>query len=201
MMVKICGITNLEDAQAAVDAGASALGFNFCPESPRYITPEDAALIASHFGDSIVKVGVFVNEPPDSISAIGTFVGLNVAQLHGDESPADLPNGLRTWKVFRISNAFNASVLERFPSEAFLFDSASEGVYGGSGKTFPWEAVRGIQKKIILAGGLDATNVASAIRKIRPWGVDACSRLELSPGQKDHNKMRSFVAAALSESI
>lgn len=201
MMVKICGITNLPDALAAMEAGASAIGFNFCPASPRYIRPEEAAEIASKLGGSIVKVGVFVNEPPASISAIGVFVGLQVAQLHGDETPADLPHGLRSWKAFRIKDNFNPAVLQRFPSEAFLFDSAADGVYGGSGKTFPWAAVRGIQKKIILAGGLGADNVALAIREVRPWGVDACSRLERSPGQKDHEKMRSFLAAALSESL
>ncbi|HUQ90860.1 MAG TPA: phosphoribosylanthranilate isomerase [Bryobacteraceae bacterium] len=201
MMVKICGITNLSDALAAVEAGASALGFNFFSGSPRYIQPEAAALITAKVPDNVLKVGVFVNETPARIQAIASAVRLDVAQLHGDESPDGLPVDLRTWKAFRMTPGFTAATLHDFASEAFLLDAPSGDLYGGSGQTFPWAIARGIQKRIILAGGLDASNVALAIKEAEPWGVDACSRLEVSPGQKDHNKMRSFLHAALSESL
>ncbi|HYP05738.1 MAG TPA: phosphoribosylanthranilate isomerase [Bryobacteraceae bacterium] len=186
MMVKICGITNREDALAAVDAGATALGFNFYPKSPRYVTPETAAEIAN--GLKILKVGVFV----DHIAA----TNMDVLQLHGSESPADVPAGERVWKAFRVTPYWSASEMEPYPDnvEAFLLDGPAP----GTGQAFDWQRAAGM-RNIILAGGLGPDNVAEAIRQARPWGVDACSKLERAPGLKDHDKMRRFVKAALEQ--
>jgi phosphoribosylanthranilate isomerase len=200
MMIKICGITNREDAVAAVEAGASALGFNFYRGSVRYIDPRVASGIA--VGLNVAKVGVFVNESPAEIARIAELMGLDVIQLHGDESAetANQHQG-RVWKAFRVTNGWSAGELEPYSAEAFLLDAPARGNYGGSGEPFDWTRARGIKKKIILAGGLDASNVADAIKEVRPWGVDSCSRLESSLGRKDHEKMRRFIAAALAENL
>ena len=200
MMVKICGITNREDALAAAEAGATAIGFNFYRGSSRYIHPQQAADIAASV--NLVKVGVFVNESPVEVERIGQLVGLDVTQLHGDETAAvsnQQPG--RVWKAFRVTESWKPDELDAYAAEAFLLDAPANGSYGGSGTAFDWNRVRGMKSKIILAGGLDATNVRSAIQAVLPWGVDACSRLELSPGRKDHNKMRRFLEAALAEYI
>ena len=193
MMVKICGITNLEDALAAVDCGASALGFNFYPKSPRYITPQAAAGIVSKLPARVTKVGVFVNAETENDARIA---GLDVVQLHGDESPSDVPANIRTWKAFRVTPQFDLKNLDAWHVEAFLLDSPSS-AYGGSGITFNWRLARHAGRKIILAGGLDAANVRAAIEQAQPFGVDACSRLESTPGRKDHQKVSQFIQAAL----
>jgi phosphoribosylanthranilate isomerase len=200
MMVKICGITNREDAVAAVEAGASALGFNFYRGSVRYIDPSVASEIAA--GLNVAKVGVFVNESLSEIERIAELVRLDVVQLHGDETAetANQHQG-RVWKAFRVTNGWSAGDLEPYSAEAFLLDAPARGNYGGSGEPFDWRRARGISRKIILAGGLDASNVGAAIKEVRPWGVDSCSRLEKSPGHKDHEKMRRFIAAALAENL
>jgi len=196
MMVKICGITSREDATAAADAGAAALGFNFYPKSPRYLTREAAASILAVLPAAVSKVGIFVNEPSERVAALAGALGLDIVQLYGE---TDAPAGLRVWKAVRVSPQFRWSELEAFPAEAFLLDTASQELYGGTGKTFDWALARGTGRKVILAGGLDETNVREAIRTAQPWGVDACSRLESSPGHKDHHKVARFIAAALSE--
>ena len=200
MMVKICGTTNREDALAAAEAGATAIGFNFYRGSSRYIQPEQAAEIASRV--NLLKVGVFVNEAQAEMERIGELAGLDVIQLHGDETAA-LANQQpgRVWKAFRVTESWKADDLDSYTAEAFLLDTPASGNYGGSGKPFDWNRARGLKSKIILAGGLDAANVGAAIQAVSPWGVDACSRLELSPGRKDHNKMRRFIEAALAEYI
>ena len=199
MMVKICGITSREDARAAADAGATALGFNFYSKSPRCLTREAAASILAVAPAGVWKVGIFVNEPGERVAAVAGALGLDVVQLHGvAEPPAGL--SLRVWKAVRVGAEFHSSQLEAFRAEAFLLDTASEGLYGGTGETFDWALARGAGRKVILAGGLDETNVREAIRAARPWGVDACSRLESSPGRKDHHKVARFIAAAFSES-
>lgn len=194
MIVKVCGITNREDARAAVEAGAGALGFNFYPKSPRYITPAAAAAISAAVPAGVLKVGVFVNEPlaPEIVAE----ANLDIAQLHGDEGAADVPAGLRVWKAIRVNEQFRIEDVESFPAEAFLLDTPTE-LFGGSGHTFDWSRARGASRPILLAGGLDAENVGTAIRIAQPWGVDACSRLESSPGKKDHSRMARFIAAAL----
>lgn len=199
MMVKICGITNREDALAAIEGGAAALGFNFYPKSPRYVTPEDAALIARKLPASVWKVGVFVGEPAARIEEIALLLGLDVAQVHGDVPPEHLPRQLRVWKAFRVDSSFHPSLLDPYPVEALLLDTPSAALHGGTGRTFDWTIARDLGRRIVLAGGLDASNVRDAIRAVRPWGVDACSRLESSPGRKDHKKMIEFLKAALSE--
>ena len=189
MIVKVCGITNREDAMAAVDAGASAIGFNFYRESPRYISPTGAALIVEKLPASVWKVGVFVNEEAEIVARVAIQAGLDVAQLHGTAQA----RGLRTWQACAIDDWD----LIGAGAEAVLLDTPSESVYGGTGQTWEWSRARNISKKVILAGGLDADNVRQAIEQAQPWGVDACSRIEMSPGLKDREKMRKFVKAAL----
>lgn len=194
-VVKVCGITNVEDALAAVAAGAGALGFNFYPKSPRYLSAADAGAITAAVPAGVLKVGVFVNEAPARVSEIVSEAGLDVAQLHGDEGADGIPPGVRVWKAFRVNDAFGLEQLEQFPAEAFLLDTPTE-MYGGSGHTFDWTRARGAAGKILLAGGLDESNVRQAIAVAHPWGVDACSRLESAPGKKDHGRMARFIAAA-----
>lgn len=197
MMVKICGITNLEDALAAVAAGASALGFNCYPRSPRYVSPQAARRLAESLPEGVWKVGVFVNEAPQRVAELAQQIGLDIVQLHGDEPPEAVPGQLRVWKAFRVGADFDASQLGRYVVEACLLDAADPEVFGGSGRTFDWNAVPRLEGRIILAGGLDAGNVQTAVRALRPWGVDACSRLESAPGKKDRKKMVEFIRAAL----
>lgn len=186
MMVKICGITRREDAEAAVEAGATAVGFVLYPRSPRCVTPEQAAALSQ--GLAVWKVGVFVDETAASVEAVMRSAQLDIAQLYGGEAPS----GLRIWRAFRISGA---GLQARRPSadnaEAVLLDGPANGL------SFDWAQARAAHQKVIVAGGLDASNVAQAIRAAQPWGVDASSRLESSPGIKDHEKVRRFVDAAL----
>jgi phosphoribosylanthranilate isomerase len=190
MMVKICGITAREDAVAAVEAGAAALGFNFYPQSPRYISPERAAEIGA--GLAVLKVGIFVNASAGAVSSTMRTAGLDVAQVYGD---APYP-GVRTWRACRVRTS-DFSLPAGDPAEAFLLDGFSPDVYGGAGISFPWAIARELPAKIVLAGGLDAANVRQAIEQACPWGVDACSRIEKSPGRKDHEKMSRFIKVAL----
>jgi phosphoribosylanthranilate isomerase len=195
MMVKICGITNREDALAAAGGGASALGFNFYPGSSRYVTPERAQAIIEILDSKILKVGVFVNEPAARIEAVAHRLALDVVQLHGEavEFPADL----RVWRALRVTAEFSIDVLDAIPAEACLLDTPAPELHGGTGRTFDWSRARGARRPVILAGGLDESNVRRAIEAAQPWGVDACSRLEAAPGRKDHGKLARFLEAAL----
>jgi phosphoribosylanthranilate isomerase len=215
MILKICGITNQDDASAAIEAGATAVGFNFYARSPRYISPAQAGEIVTAAG--VRRVGVFVNEKREVVEAIVGEARLDVAQLHGDESPADYPGGLKpappvhangvvgralarqilVWKALRVDAAFDLALYRDNPAEALLLDGPAGELYGGAGKSFDWRVARETDRKIILAGGLDASNVASAIELVRPWGVDACSRIESAPGRKDRRKMSEFLQAAM----
>lgn len=183
MIVKICGITRREDAEAAVAAGATALGFIFYPKSPRFVEPATAAQLAR--GLDIWKVGVFVEETAASIEAVMRAARLDVAQIYGGAAPA----GARVWKAFRIRAPFDSTPADG--AEAVLLDGPTNGI------AFDWTLAQDVAERVIVAGGLDASNVAVAIRAAKPWGVDASSRLESSPGVKDHNKVRQFVEAAL----
>ncbi|HLK51166.1 MAG TPA: phosphoribosylanthranilate isomerase [Bryobacteraceae bacterium] len=194
MVLKICGITNAEDAAAAIDGGATALGFNFWPRSPRYVSPENAAQIGSRPG--IRRVGVFVNEAPARIEEVARLVHLDVAQLHGDELPAAYPARMTVWKAARVTTGFDFSAYDDSPAEALVLDGPAGELYGGSGQTFDWGLAAAARQRIILAGGLDASNVAQAVAAAHPWGVDACSRIESAPGKKDHRKMNDFLQAA-----
>ena len=189
-MVKICGITNEEDALAAVEAGASALGFNFYSKSPRCIEPEVARRISARLPPAVLKVGVFADGNP---AEVARQAGLDIVQLHGGITAASV----RVWRACRVGAGFDERSLDDTSAEAFLLDTPSPVLHGGTGWTFDWRLARGLKKRIILAGGLDASNVRQAIEAARPWGVDACSRLESSPGKKDNRKVREFVKAAL----
>lgn len=197
MMIKVCGITRHEDAVVAVEAGASALGFIFYSKSPRYVTP--TAAVALSAGLDVLRVGVFVDESPTAILAVMQAAKLDVAQIYGD---AAVPN-VRVWKAFRPLPDGRGSAAPLLPSEprasasgqtlgieAILFDGPANGI------SFDWSTARDTEHKIIIAGGLDASNVAEAIRIAKPWGVDASSKLESAPGIKDHQKVRAFVKAA-----
>lgn len=181
-MIKICGITRREDAEAAAAAGASALGFVFVPRSPRFVTAEHAAELGADL--PVLKVGVFENGTPASVEAVMRAAKLDIAQIYGGAAPADA----RVWKAFRLSAPFDASLAEG--AEAVLLDGPANGV------SFNWSLARNGNARIIIAGGLDALNVGEAIRAVKPWGVDASSRLESAPGVKDHNKVQQFIEAA-----
>ncbi len=187
MMVKVCGITRREDAVAAVEAGATALGFIFYPKSPRYVAPEKARALAEDL--NVWKVGIFVDESPAAIEVVMRAAKLDVAQIYGGEAPS----GARVWKAFRVAKAFDAELSKN--AEAVLLDGEKNGA------SFDWsiarQAVKESPAKVIVAGGLDASNVGEAIRIAQPWGVDASSKLEIEPGIKDHAKVRAFVRAAL----
>jgi phosphoribosylanthranilate isomerase len=184
MMVKVCGITRREDAEAAVNAGASALGFVFVPRSPRYVAPERAAELGG--GLPILKVGVFENETAESLKETIRRAKLDIVQIYGGESPHEA----RVWRAFRVSGAFDPA--QANGAEAVLLDGPANGI------SFDWSLARNGDAKLIIAGGLNPSNVVKAIRIVKPWGVDASSGLESSPGIKDHEKVRRFVAAALS---
>ncbi len=145
---------------------------------------------------TVCKVGVFVNVAAEQVAETARALALDVAQLHGDETPAQFPAGMRVWKAVRVDAEFNPEALAVLPVEAVLLDSGATGLYGGSGQTFDWSRATGSKCKIVLAGGLDSDNVARAIEQARPWGVDACSRIESTPGKKDHTKMAAFLKAA-----
>ncbi len=194
MILKICGITNQEDADAAIEGGANALGFNFYPGSPRYIDPAAASGVQTAAG--VRRVGVFVNEPRARVEEIARAARLDVAQLHGDEPAAEYPAGFTVWKAARVGEGFDFAPFDGLPIEALVLDGPAGELYGGAGKAFDWRIAASGARRIILAGGLDASNVARAISLAHPWGVDACSRIESAPGKKDYNKMNDFLQAA-----
>jgi phosphoribosylanthranilate isomerase len=196
MFVKVCGITNREDAEAAIELGATALGFNFYRKSPRYADPAGLKWL-SQLPSHVWKVGVFVNEDLTLIRSIVETLKLDVIQLHGDEQPADCPRDLRVWKAIRVDYAFDAARVRKYPVEAILLDGPAGRAFGGSGLTFDWTLAAGLPVKVVVSGGLHAGNVATAIECIRPWGVDVCSRIEKSPGKKDHDSMAEFLKVAL----
>ena len=216
--VKICGITTLDDALAAIDAGADLLGFNFYPRSPRYIEPAACAALVNHLrgrGERVTLVGVFVNVAADAVAACLDACNLDYAQLHGDEPPEDLA-ALAPWafKAIRPANTEEAkrqalrylpaapdgydTLVSDPPRPAFLLDAAAPGQFGGSGQVADWDMARVLARRwpLLLAGGLRPDNVAAAIEAVHPWGVDVASGVESSPGRKDPAKMRAFVEAA-----
>lgn len=201
--IKICGITNLNDALAAADAGADLLGFNFYPESPRYIDIGLCRGITSKLLNRyahVVFVGVFVNMPASEIYATIETCGLELAQLHGDETPEMLVVlGGRAFKAFHgVPDDTTITGYTRVAAPALLVDAAVKGVYGGSGVVADWSAAAELSKGVplLLAGGLTPENVAEAVRQVHPWGVDVASGVEVSPGVKDFGKMKRFVEAA-----
>jgi phosphoribosylanthranilate isomerase len=178
-IIKVCGVTTPQDAAMAVEAGATAIGFNFWPRSPRYVEPQ-----AWMKETPALKVGIFVGEAPERVMEIAALAGLDVAQIYGADAPP-----MRVWRAIKPG-------AEMLPAEGYVMD-----VSEGTGQTFDWSLAAGAGDRIVLAGGLDGSNVREAIRVARPWGVDACSRLESSPGKKDAARVRAFVAAAREEFI
>ena len=197
--VKICGITNLADANAAVDSGANSLGFNFYEKSLRRISTADAAQIRAKLPKEIEAVGVFVNASPADINSLRAFVRFDTAQLHGDEDPdivGRVAKSMPVIKAFRVDAKFTQATLDAFTDAfAFLLDAARAGQYGGTGQTTDWNFARraAASHRIILSGGLKVENVADAIRIVRPYGVDVASGLETKPGKKDHGRMKEFI--------
>jgi phosphoribosylanthranilate isomerase len=200
--VKICGITNPADAQAAVDAGADALGFIFYERSPRYVPLVNAAAISRPLAPFIMRVGVFVNAPEEFILSAIRECGLTLLQFHGDESPEFCGQfGIMTMKAFRVHGLETLDQIPKYATDAYLLDAYSSTTLGGTGEKFNWDLAVEAQrfgKPIFLAGGLTAENVAGAIRKVRPFGVDVSSGVESAPGIKDHAKIKAFIAAARS---
>jgi phosphoribosylanthranilate isomerase len=201
--VKICGITNLEDARVAIDSGADALGFIFFSGSPRHISPESAAEIISNLPPFIAKVGVFVDAPVDGILDIAGATGIDTVQLHGSESPAECAeiaaSRLTVVKAFRVKEATSLEPIANYRASAFLLDSYVAGQLGGTGAKFNWDLAlkaKQFNTPIILAGGLDPENVTDAVSKVFPYAVDVSSGVEASPGKKDHQKVRRFIARA-----
>lgn len=203
--VKVCGITSLEDAQVSLELGADMLGFNFYPPSPRAIAAERAREILDRLPAAVCNVALFVNESREHVakiiaSSVGERgLGYRALQFHGDET-AEYCRGwsLPVIKALRLNTKDALAGMNDFPADFYLLDSWSAG-YGGSGETFPWEWLDGCDaRKLILSGGLRADNVASAIRRVRPFAVDVCSGVESRPGIKDHGKLKEFIDAAKS---
>ena len=197
--VKICGITNLADALAAVAAGADALGFNFYEGSPRHVSLKTAAEISKRLPPFVMRAGVFVNADKDLVTRAIAECGLSLLQFHGDEPPEFCTQfGLMSMKAFHIRDVESLKELPRFQTDAYLLDAFSPEARGGTGEKFNWNLAVEAQKfgkPVFLAGGLTPENVADAMRKVRPFGVDVSSGVESSPGKKDHAKIRAFIAA------
>ncbi|MFC1716268.1 phosphoribosylanthranilate isomerase [Candidatus Poribacteria bacterium] len=198
--IKVCGITNSEDAHAAVDLGADALGFIFVPNTPRYVEPQTVERIISELPPFITTVGVFADAPPETVSEIIQICDLNAAQLHGSETPSYC-NTIATRcrvpviKAFRIKDQNSLSLIPEYEVSAYLLDTYVKGKKGGTGEIFNWDLAKEAKEygRIIIAGGLTPENVAQAIRHVEPYAVDVSSGVESKPGKKDHAKVRAFI--------
>jgi len=203
-VIKICGITNVEDALAAVAAGAGALGFNFYKPSPRYISPQNARAIIKQLSPAVLAVGVFVNEQPESLKTIADESGVQALQLHGDESPEychNLATDRYIIKTLAVSQNFDTQTVHAYKTAAIMLDTRDNNLRGGTGRVFDWSIARQVNQlvpNLFLAGGLSPENIAGAIEAVHPYAVDACSALEDSPGKKNHERMRSFIERARS---
>jgi len=197
--VKICGITSREDALVAVEAGADALGFVFFEKSPRYLAPEQAAQIIAALPPFVQAVGLFVNAELDFVNRTADLCGLDLVQLHGDESPSYCQSvHRRIMKAFRVRGMESLAVLPDYQVSAYLLDAYSPNAYGGTGERFDWDCAIAAKKHgpIVLAGGLDPDNVAAAVAKVAPYAVDVSSGVESQPGRKDPEKVRRFIREA-----
>ena len=199
--MKVCGITSPADGVAAAEAGADAIGLVFWPRSPRAVTAEQARKIAEALPPFVVRVGVFVDASRDEMARAADAAGLDLLQLHGEEPPevfVDLPR--RALKAVRVGEGFAPEDALRFEGRAagLLLDTGGPGARGGTGRAFDWSLARGVRERarfLLLAGGLSPENVGAAVEAVRPDGVDASSRLETTPGRKDHARVRAFVEA------
>ena len=193
--VKICGITNLDDAKAAVDLGADILGFNFYPPSPRFIPPDEALGIINKLPTFVDIAAVFVNAEVEQIKGLTEQGFFNWIQLHGDETP-DFCDSLqwlnvKTIKAIRVKDGDAVEAASKYYTDAVLLDAFDSELYGGTGKTFDWSIVSNIGKRIFIAGGIDPDNVTQAV-EIGVYGIDTCSGVEAEPGKKDYKKMKRF---------
>lgn len=202
VIVKICGITNAPDGLAAAEAGADALGFMFYDKSPRHISLPQAVEVIRQLPPFVIKVGVFVDASEDLVMRAIGDCGLNLLQFHGNETPEYCTQfGLMSMKAFRIRDAESLKALAEYPTDAWLLDAFVADKHGGTGEQFNWDLAIEAKKAgrpIFLAGGLTASNVAEAVRKVQPYGVDVSSGVEAEPGRKDHAKVRDFIKAAKS---
>ena len=192
--LKVCGLTSLEDARAAIDCGAEYLGFIFYPKSPRYIAPASARAIIERLPDDIISVGVFVNEPlPEDVDEILRVSGARMAQLHGDESPeyCDSVGAERVIKALRVGDHFDARRVMDYPASAILLDAFDAKLYGGTGRTVNWTIAREAARltRVFLSGGLSPDNIVEAIREVEPFAVDVNSGVESAPGRKAASKL------------
>jgi phosphoribosylanthranilate isomerase len=197
--VKICGMTNIDDAQVAVEAGVDMIGLIFYPPSPRYVTPAQARAIVASLPASVPAIGVFVNEDVETVSRIARDSGVQMVQLHGAETPElcqQLP-----WpvvKTFRFTAQVQPEMMRQYTVAAYLIEGFHADLYGGGGALADWQRVATLHQygRIILAGGLTPENVRDAIRVVQPYAVDVCSGVEASPGKKDWARVRAFVQGA-----
>ncbi len=201
MLVKICGITNKEDAWAAIEAGADALGFNFYPKSPRYLPPETAIKLAEDIPPNILRVGVFVNETEGVVRDMSQYLALDYLQFHGDETPYYCEQfATPYWKAFRLKDEKTFDLMKKYKPDYFLLDAFVEKAFGGTGVVTNWDLAREAKAygKIVLAGGLTPENIEAAVRAVKPDGVDVASGVESAPGKKDAAKVEAFVSGARS---
>lgn len=200
--VKICGITNVADGLAAAEAGADMIGLMFYEKSPRHISLPTAVEISRALPPFVVRVGVFANPSEEEVLRAISECGVTMLQFHGEESPEFCAQfGVMSMKAIRVRDVESLRALENFQTDAFLLDAHSENGLGGTGETFNWDLAIEAQKfgkPIVLAGGLTPENVAEAVRKVQPFGVDVSSGVEFAPGKKDHAKVRAFIAAVRS---
>lgn len=197
--VKICGITNLNDALEVSEVGADALGFIFYEKSSRYISPESAASIIKELPPFVSRVGVFVNESIENIMKIKHLTGINAVQLHGNETPDMCKTiGNNVIKAFGVGRDVVTPPLNNYNVSAYLLDTHREGLLGGTGETFDWDLAIEAKRhgRIILAGGLTPDNVSDAVRKVRPYAVDVASGVEERPGKKNIKKVKEFIERA-----
>jgi phosphoribosylanthranilate isomerase len=200
-LVKVCGITNLEDALAALAAGADMLGFNFYARSPRYVETSVAWRVIEHLPEGVECVGVFVNESsPEEVLETARESGVSAVQLHGDETPdfCRALGGFKTIKALRVKKDYTIETAAAFRTDAILLDAYAPDAFGGTGHTFDWKLARATREpvpRLFLAGGLKPSNVAEAIHAVGPYAVDVCSGVETSPGRKSFRLMQDFVAA------
>jgi phosphoribosylanthranilate isomerase len=203
LRIKICGLTTPQDAAAAIEFGADALGFNFFPGSKRYVGKETGWI--AELPENVEKLAVLVNPTWDQAKAIAGSAGVSALQLHGNESPEFcqrlMEAGIRFEKALPVRGPDSLVDLPDFMTRALLLDSASAGEFGGSGRTFPWEIARAFVEanphlRVILGGGLTPENVAEAVVGVRPFGVDVTTGVEATPGRKDYGRLRAFILAA-----
>ncbi|MEK7849958.1 MAG: phosphoribosylanthranilate isomerase [Candidatus Omnitrophota bacterium] len=198
--IKVCGITNIEDALCAARCGAYFLGFIFYKKSKRCVTPAKAASIINALPKKIIKVGVFVNEKPETVKRIAKECALDILQFHGDETPFYFNGfrGYKTIKAVRLKDEISLERLKKYPCGIFLFDTFKKDKFGGTGEIFDWgllQSLKALKKTFIVSGGLSPENVAGLIKKAHPFAVDVSSGVEKAPGKKDHQLIKKFIDA------